>query len=431
MPAVDQRICGSWNQLENDFYNKLPFWLAEAEAAGRKYWSTWSRLFGKVPWKPNMGDTMRRVMAEPTPVLRQLAFPQLLAQIPYTDVVSYRERKMDAQVRLQNFVSPAFSFLPEFQDFLKHVDKTMMNLNRQISVFEDMYYRTMAWSMAPYVYVCGVGLVDAPTALVNTTGDAAGSKTYAWLQSLLQAREQAQTSGYLTFQELYKALNEFEQTVGGTPYEGSGLPGGDSEPLNEHFCLIQDAESWNAFVNDPWVKENRQLSMNIVTEAFRGDIFGRIRSKLERYPMRYAVDENLLPSIKDPETVEVSPLRDDFGRTKPNPLYSRIANSPIGIAFLVGGDAGEIISVGPPPSVFTASGNYGVKMDWNGKAYLNKNFSVPCKAPDGTIYYEPNPFGNFIRGQAQLALGMSLTNPQNVLPIIYSRRSGVTNNLQP
>lgn len=425
IPAIDQNVCGAWTEQQLDLYNKLPFYFMQAEADYRKYWTTWAKLFGKIPWKPNMGDTMRRVASEPTPVMRQTAFPQLLKTIPTTDVINYRERTVDAKLRWQDFVTPHFSFLPEFQDFMKHIDKTMANVNRQITIFEDVYYRTHAFNHAPYVYVCGVGLIDGPTG----DGDAAltTAKSAAWIQGEVTSKLSGVETGYLSFQELWKALNAFEQEVGGTPYDGTGMPTADSNPLNEKFCLVQSGESWNNFVNDPWLKENRPLNMDIVSGAFKGDLFGRIRSKLERYPMRMQLDADFLPSLPVPELTEEDPNREDFGRTKPNPLYSKVINSPIEWAFLIGGPNYDIIDVGPPPSDFTKELDQGaaIKMNWNGKAYLNKEFLVPCKDQNGATFMDLNSWGRYIRGQATTTLGISGVNSQNVLPIAFKRRVGV------
>ena len=92
LPAIDQNICGSWTQQNVDFYNRLPYYFQKGQAECRKQWATFSKLVNKVPWEPNMGDTMKRVMIEPSPVLRQDAFPNLLSQTPKTDIINVRER---------------------------------------------------------------------------------------------------------------------------------------------------------------------------------------------------------------------------------------------------------------------------------------------------------------------------------------------------
>jgi len=425
LPALDQSVCASWTQQQNDFYNALPFYFMEGQAQHRKYWETWSKLAtGKVSWKPNMGSTMRTVVNEPTPIIRQQAFPNALNVAPKTDVVNYRERKFDSAPRWQDFVSPHFNWYPEFTDFMKHIDETLKNITKQIIVFNETFIRTNMFHRAPYVYICGVGLVVAPTGEGNSAGTA--GKTNAWLQAQFSALSGSQ-SKYLTFAELFKALNFFEQTIGGTPFDGPGTPGQESNPLNERFCLVQSAESWNQFVDDPWTKENRPLNMNIVTDGFKGDLFGRIRSKLEAKPLRFKVDANFVPTLPDPETMEANTDREDYGRTKPNPDYSDPAASPIEVSFLVGGPNFDTIELGPPPSEFIRDlpQGQGIKMNWNGKPYLNKNFLVPCMN-GSTLEYEANSFGRYLRLQATANVGVRATNPQNVLPIIHARKVGIT-----
>lgn len=426
MPSVDQAVCGSWNEQQVALYNKLPFYLMAAEADYRKHWTVFDKLLNPVAWKPNMGDTMRRVMAEPTPVQRQEAYPVLLSQAPKTDIVTYFERTSDAKVRWQDFISPHFSFLPEFQDFMKHIDRCQENINRQVTIFEDIFYRTMLFHHAPYVYVAGVGLVDAPTG--DPASDGTGGKTDAWVQAQVTSL-MAANPGILSFQELFKALNAFEQEVGASPFEGTGTPKGDSNPLNERYCLVQSAESWNNFVDDPWLKENRPLNMNIVSDAYRGDLFGRIKSRLERFPIRYSIDNDAVVTRPNPEVTELNSDREDYNRTKPNPAYAKPSQAQVEVAFLIGGNAADFIQVGPPPSEFTRQLDQGAatKMSWNGKSYLTKDFLVPCglDADDNRIF-EANSFGRYLRIQASLSLGISMINMQNVLPIIYKRKGVIT-----
>ncbi len=428
IPSIDQNICGAWTEQQIDLYNKLPFYLLEGQTQYRKYWETWSKVLnGRVSWKPNMGDTMRTVVAEPTPVMRQTAFPNLLREIPKTDIISYLERKLDSKPRWQDFVSPNFYFLPEFQDFLKHIKKTQENLDRQMMIFEDVFYRGQAFYKAPYVYVVGVGLVAAPTADGNDTFDATGSKTAAWLQNEVFAPLSGVAPGNLSFQELFKVLNAFEQEVGGTPYEGNGMPQADSNPLREKFCFVTSGETWNNFVDDPWLKENRPLNMNIVTETFKGDLWGRITCKLERYPMRFTLDGSFLGTLPDPETTELNPDREDYGRTLPNPSYARPSISQVEVGFLIGGPNYDIIDPAPPPAEFTRDIDIGdvSKMNWNGKSYLNRNFLTRCTNAANEEVTDSNSFGRYIRLQGTKWVGSRATNAFNVLPVFFKRRIGV------
>jgi hypothetical protein len=85
LPAIDQNICGAWTEQEQNLYNKLPFYLVQAQVLYRKHWTVWSKLLDSVPWKPNQGDTMRRVGTEPTPILRQEAHPERINTVAKVD----------------------------------------------------------------------------------------------------------------------------------------------------------------------------------------------------------------------------------------------------------------------------------------------------------------------------------------------------------
>lgn len=439
LPALDQNICGAWTQQQTDTYNKSPFFFMKKEIDTRKSWLTFQKLLGSISWKPNQGDTMRVVGAEPTPVLRQTAYPTRIHTGTVTaDVIAYRERKMDAFVYEHNFVTPHFYFVPEWTDFMKHIDETITNVNRQIVIYEDTFYRTMLTDKAPYIYIAGIGLVPSPTGIGNAAGDAGGSKTNAWwvnqIVALLGVPE-----GYLSFSELFKVLNDAENSIGMSPFDGSGTPRMDSTSLDGRYLLIGHNEVWNNFVNDPWTKENRPLNMDIVTGPFKGDIFGRIRFRHERWARRFNIDTENPSALLSyaPETVELNTAAENFGQTQPNLQYTQIvpnpdANqiqecSPYELAYLVGRTPGDSIDVGPPPAEFTRSmpAGEGVKMNWNGKTYLTKDFLIPCTDANGVATVEMNSWGRYARGQATATLGVSLFNNRNFLPILFKRRVGI------
>jgi len=422
LPAIDQNICNKWTEQDIDYYNKLPYYFYKATSQFRKYWSTWSKILDKVPWTPNMGEMMKQVGVEPTPVQRQMAFPKLLREVPQVDIVQVKERTTEARLRWKQFVTPHFNFLPSFQDFLRgNIAPHRQNLDRQVSIYEEQYYRTHIFHWSPYVWLAGYGLVDAPSA--EGSPDGSTGKSNDWLEANLPKVKEV-----LSFKELFKALNAFEDEVGATPFEGDGQPNGDSAPLNERFVLIGASTIWNQFLDDPWLKENRPINMNIVTDAFKGDIFGKIRYRHEKYGIRIKVTQsgnNASIEFPAPETVEVNPSAAEYYRTKPNPAYAREAQ--YFVSFLVGGPSYQIINVGPVPPPFEESDVNGIiGMDWNGKIQMTRNFLVPCVDANGNIVMDTNSWGHYIRLQSEVALGIVGFNKFNVLPIIHFGRSGIT-----
>lgn len=425
IPALDQVLCDTWPQLPTDYYQKLDFYLVKAEQEARKNWQTWTNLItDTVPWQPNMATTMRAVLVEDAPIQRAEARPRYITSDPLEDIFMVRERIAEARLQWQDFTSPYFQFLPAFQDFMKgNLVPTRKTIERQIMVYEDLFYRTFAWDNSPNVYIAGAGKVDAP---VGVDANGASNKTQGWLQAALTGPTPV---GYLTYQEAFNAASVFTQEVGATPYSGDGLPDGDNKIIDNKYVLLCSNEAWMQFTNDPWVKENRPLQMNIINSAFKGPLFDTILGRIERYPMRYSVDANMNPTIQAPEVSELNPAAPDYGRTKPNLTYAQVDQSPIEVAWLIGGKNYKRISSGPPPEFFAGSASDPQKiagMQWNGQVYPTKNFLIPCKDAAGNITQKMNDRGRYMKFMASLILGCLPLHPFNVMPIIFRRRRGVT-----
>jgi len=415
LPAIDQNLCGSWTQININTYNTVPYYLQKATAEFRKDWPTFANLLGKRRWSQNQGPILRTVMTERSPMIRQTAYPQPLTVTPTVDVPVQRERTAETSPLWHDFSSVAFNWYPEFNDFLKHVKNAILDINRQIALYEETFYKTYMWDYAPYVYVVGdtsgEGIVAAPQSTDGT------GKTTAWLQSMLN---RVGGNGQLTFIEMSNILNKFQQVVGGTPYSGSDVPNKDSSPLTDKYCLVTSEEVYNSWAGDPWVLNNRPLALNILTEGFRGEPLGRFVTKLEKFPRRWAVTGEGATTITEhaPETVQLDSSRFDFGRTYPNPNYANPAVSQYCLSWVVGGNSYETIEVGPPPGDFTSMDPM---MNWNGKAQIIKAMMVPCTNADGSTTYEFNERGRYLKAIGTVILGMLGNNAFNVLPVIHKR----------
>lgn len=424
LPSIDNNICAKWTQDDLDYYNKLPYYFVKAAGAHHKRWDTWAKLLDTIPWTPNAADTLRAVGIEPTPVLRQMAFPNRINSTPKVDIAHVKERTTDAVLFDHQFVTPHFNFLPAFQDFLgSKVAPYRADLSKMITVFTETFYRTHMFHYSPYIYVSGVGGMDAPSGAGNSSGT--GGKTNAFLASEVLNKDIQP----LTFKSLYSALQYFENVVGATPYSGDQMAPEISQAVNDKFLLVGQSEVWQNFIDDPWVKENRPLNLNILTQGFYGDIFGQIRFRHEKYGLRIAVDDSYSPSYPAPETIETNSSHPEYGRTRPNPQYAKVGadGCPIGVAWLVGGSSYKIIEVGPPPAEFANSDVNGlIGMNWNGKIQMTKNFLVPCLDSDGNVQMETNSWGKYLRLQAEAVMGIVGYNKFNVMPIFYQRKNTIS-----
>ena len=435
MPAIDQNICAYWPEQDQNTYNKLPYYLDKAEASARKKWETWEPLLtDTIDWKPNMADTLKLVITEDSPVLRQSARPQSIATEAKGDIFNVRERTSTASLVWQKFFSPKFRFLPAFQDFMKgQLVPTRKNIEMQITWFKEAFYRTYMWDYSPYVYVMGVGLVAAPVGR-----DASGNslKTAAWLEAVFQGgvtpvEGAAGLPGYMTYANLYNAVGACQEIRGLEPYEGDSAPGDSGMSLSEKFCLVCSREAYTQFVNDPWVKENRMLTLDIVNSKFKPTPFGMVVARMEKYPLRWKVAaDNLSPTEPAPETIVTDASSSEYNRTLPNPDYSLIKNSPFEVPWLMGKNGGyRRINVGAPPEFFAGSTTDPAKiagMEWNGRVYATKNFPIQCTDSNGATQLDLNSFGEYMRFQASLTAGCVAINPQNAVPMIARRRKGVT-----
>lgn len=422
LPAVDANLWNQWSQEDKDKYAKMPYFLVKDDQEMRKRYTTHTQLITQtVPWKPNEGELMKQVIVEDSPIIRQEARPNSLQEVPLADIHTVRERYVEARLYSHEFYSPHFQFLPSFQDFMRgNLLPCRRTLETQIRFYEEFFYRTYIWDYSPYVYFVGRSggeLVPAPVG--------SGAKTSAWIAAQLS---KVSGGGKLSFKELYKAFNVATEELSMTPYEGSTQPGGDSKPLDERYCFVTSSRQWNSWLNDSWLKENRPLNMNIVTDSFKGDIFGRIRCKIEKYPMRFAVDDDFGVTLPAPESYNVTSTDGDYNRTRMSDAYSKIANAPVEVGWLYGGRNYRKISVGAPPDFFSGSASDPSKiagLTWNGQLNATRNFLIPKKNANDEIIWDTNNFGEYVRFQAKLALGIIATHAFNVLPVVYYRQDGI------
>lgn len=372
-----------------------------------RHWSIFGDLYATKDWKENMGPTMQGVRVEPTPITRAFFRPQAVTARANKDVFDQRENQERASVFWHKFESKLIYFLRNWQDFIKdQIKPAMADIDRQIVVANEIFNRTVMWDRAPYVYVCGVGMVAAPHS--GPPDYTATPKSADWIAGQLASVD---VDG-LTAASLHNAYLAATEDLGVLPFNGSasGEPK-ENDILQGNYVLVTDREAYGQIIWDPAYERLRSQNDNHLTGKFKGPLFGNLLCRAEQYPIRFKADG----SAPQPET-----FSEITGDTYPNPEYTGLDSGLYGVAWLLGAEAYNTVKIGPPPEAFRggASAKQVKGMNWNGKTYLTDNILLK----DSSNNYDTNSYGEYLRGQGTLVMGSLPARPRNAIPILYRRK---------
>lgn len=425
LPAIDMNACQAWTPQDIGLYNALPTWMVLREQKYRQKYGSFKRIFGNMDWDQNKGATITGVVTEPPPTLRQFAFPAALQSPAKKDIIQHRERTFTFGLKQHKFESPAFQWLPSFQDFVKN--KIVKNMDYVLKWQEDFmaqFYRGYIFHQAPVVMWAGHKTTIIDDLCPQGDGDAAGStgKSNAYLAGKVV---DVLGTANLSLQTLSQALNFLDEDSLAVPYQSGSLK--DDCFLNDKYLLMTSSEAYNNFINDPFLKEMKTYDLEVIKDGFKGSLFGRLTTALHSNPLRMLVATDGSVSWPAPETTQEDATADNVGQTIRNPSY-RAAQYEV--AFLCGAQGYSIINPGPPPGDFTKGGPDQLgSLKWNGRPRLTDKFNVPCTTDAAAVVYEPNTYDEFLKIISLCVMGIAGETKRNVLPIIFKRARTITNTL--
>lgn len=417
----------TWQVEDVNRFQKLPYYLANLAAKLFPIYQTYSKLVKSVKWQQNMGTTMRGVRVEPTPVGRQMFFPNAITTTPKKDVFSQMETYEEGLVRRHYAESKQFSFLPSFQDFRKEqIPSAMKDITQQIAISQDFFIRSFLFHRSPFVYLPGRvftatspfaaqrGLIAAPTG--DGSDDGSTGKTTAFL---LQAINELSTGSRntLTFKAMNTVLQIARNDLMLPAFEGmsNGAPA-DNEAIKGNYVIVGSGEAYSNLSFDPHILNYKNLQMNLLNSEFTGKVLGSIVFKAERFPLRIAADG----TFPAPQTYETNSSSYNYGQTIPNPDY---VDAPYEVAFFMAGEAAKTIDVGPPPADF-ASGKMSAdkfhKLAWNGEVRITDDVLINYGTA-ATPQWDTNKYGEVVQLISAANYGAVSIDRRQCIPIVYAR----------
>lgn len=433
MPSIYDKPAAFQNANIEDAnrFQQLPYYLVQNEIKEFASWNIFDQLFGDIDWQSNQGNVMRAVTPQRSPVGRSFFFPNDITGAPKKDIYQVTESYEDARIKLHDYESYQFNFLPSFTAFWKnYLQFANKDIVRQIALSNNQFIETNLWFNAPNVYLAGSGLnTGAPIGMGNAAGTAAGSKTAAWLIATVQGNGTNGVLQNLMLRDVYNAILNLQEDMAAPPFMGAKNMPKDNAGLQGKYVLVTSTEAWMNFPYDPDTNLLKSINLDLLFNDFHGLLFGTTTVKFHRYPIRFntvdIVDAagNVLYAKGLPIAPEIFDTTDQ--KWKPNPYYTSLISAPYEISWLLGDSTCRTIKVGPPPKEFATTNMSAEKfysLKWNGEVRLTDQLLVTFD--DGSI--DLNHYGKQLKFISELTHGYLVGERRFSIPLIYERKRPVT-----
>jgi hypothetical protein len=435
MPSIYSQPAAFGNATVEDVarFNQLPFYLVRNEVRQFPTWSVFDQLYGDIDWQANEGNTMKGVTPQRSPVGRSFFFPNAITTVPSKDIYQVTESVETTQLYMHDYESFQFNFLPSFTIFWKnYLQFANADIVRQIAVSNNQFIETNMWFNSPYIYIAGTGALTygAPVGMGNANNSAAGSKTAAWLvaTTIGSANNPGVSTVGLRLRDIFNCFMTLQEDLAAPAFDGSKNMPKDNEGLRGKYVVLISNEDFLNFSFDPDVLNKLSglapCDLNLLFNDFKGLLFGSITCKINRYPIRYNIQDvsdpnsNVLYPAGTPIAPEVFDPTDN--KWKPNPYYTSRISGAFTISWILGADRAKTVKVGPPPKEFATTNMSAKKfyaMRWNGEVQLTDQVLIF----DGNGVPSLNNYGKQLKFISELTHGYLEGERRYAFPIISKR----------
>ncbi len=427
MPALYDKpaVFAQYDVEDTNRFQQLDFYLVMNEVAVFQRKNIFDQLLGDIDWQANEGNVMRGTTPQGSPVGAPFFFPNNVTEVPLKDIYQVSESTEEARVKTHDFESFQFNFLPSFTAFWKnYLQFASRDIVEKIAIRNNQFIETNLWHLTPNVYFAGTGLIQAPTAMGNAAGNAANSKTRAWLV----AQTQANVLQNMTLRDVYCAVLNLQEDMGAPGFNNVKNMAKDNEGLKNRYVFIISSEAFAGWTFDPDVQTLKPLQLDLLFNDFKGLLFGTTTTKINPYPLRFNTVDivdgagNVLWAAGQPIDPEIYDATDK--KRKPNPYYTSLVSAPFEIAHLMGDSVARTVKVGPPPKEFATvnmSAEKFYSMKWNGEVRLTDQ--VLIKRPDGSL--DLNSYGKQLKFISECTFGYLPGERRFSISCVYERRRPV------